>query len=109
MQHIPASEITHAKQVFCLQPGVTCRAFAMDAAWTVLFEAGEWLKDEDAVCKAICSTRTPGKASAAPTRLNRSYSVMAMQNALGISNTVLNVDGQLVPSWHCTDACKPII
>ena len=106
MQHIPASEITHAKHVFCLLPGVTCRAYAMDAATTALFEAGEWLKDEDAVCKAICSTRMAGRASAPPTRLNRSYSVMAMQNALGISNTVLNVDGERVSSWHRTDACK---
>ena len=31
---------------------------------------------------------------------------MRLQNALGIGNTVLNVDGQLVPSWHRTEACK---
>ena len=68
--------MTHAKHVFCLLPGVTCRAYAMDAATTALFEAGEWLKDEDAVCKAICSTRTPCKASAAPTRLKVEVSLV---------------------------------
>ena len=40
------------------------------------------------------------------TRLNRAYAVMALQNALNIGNKVRNVDGELVSSWHRTEACN---
>ena len=100
MENLPASEINHAKHVFYLLPTTECRVFQMTDECNRLFAEGGWLRDEDAVVKAICSTRAAGRPSRPATRLNRAYAVMAMQNALNISNKVRNVDGDLVPSWH---------